>query len=229
MSYYPISCQTSWVIRPSQKNDLVHISRIFLTGFSQSVLHYVGGHSSGIERALQDIFTAIWEYQPQGLLVADAQGCIAGYIIAIPNMGKLWWHVIRRGHGWQWTKRWLQGEYGIGIVQVSSLARNKLGFALAQIQLNSRMPRYQGHTAQILSIAVHPRCRGQGVGRALLQKALKYLATTSATFVKLEVRPDNCPARRLYESAGFVAVSTTQDSQGPWVVMLKPLRGESPT
>ncbi|NLJ85044.1 MAG: GNAT family N-acetyltransferase [Firmicutes bacterium] len=208
-----------------QRNDLTFVSRIFLEGFGQSVLHYVGGASSGIERALHDIFAAILEHQPQGMLVAEAEGCIGGYVIAIPSMPYLWWHVISRGHLWQWAKRWLQGDYGIELGAVLSLAQNKAGFALSQIRLARHTNKARGHTAQILSIAVHPSYRGQGIGHALLHKALGYLATTSAAFVKLEVRPDNLPARRLYEDLGFIAVSRTCDSQGPWIVMLKSLRG----
>lgn len=211
------------MIRPSQKNDLAPISRVFLIGFSQSVAHYVGGHTSGIERAVQDVFTAIWEHEPDCMLVADANGKILGYIIAVPNMSRFWWHVIKGGYWWHWARRWLQGDYGLGLREVTNLARNKLGFASAQIQLQQKIPRFRGQPAQVLSIAVHPSCRGQGIGGSLLQAALTYLTTTTASYVKLEVRPDNPSARRLYESAGFKAVSTTYDSQGPWHVMLKNL------
>ncbi|NMB12654.1 MAG: GNAT family N-acetyltransferase [Firmicutes bacterium] len=216
-------CQTSWTIRPSQENDLALVCQIFLQGFPQSVLHYVGESSTGIEQALRDMFSALLEYQPQGFLVAEHQGRIGGYTIAVPHMPELWWFVLYHGHVWHWAKRWLRGEYGIGLVPVLGLARNKLGFALSQIQLSRKTPKTKGHTAQILSIAVHPLCRGQGIGRALLEKAIAHLATTPATYVKLEVRPDNTPARRLYESLGFQAISKTRDSQGEWIVMLKEL------
>ena len=215
--------QTSWTIRPLQENDLALVCQIFLQGFPNSVLHYVGESSAGVEEALRDMFTAILDYQPQGFLVAEGKGYIGGYIIAIPHMPELWWFVLCRGHFWHWTHRWLRGEYGIGLVQVLALARNKLGFALSQIQLGRKIPKSKGYTAQILSIAVHPLYRGQGIGRALLEKAIAHLDTTPATSVKLEVRPDNIPARKLYESFGFQDVSRTRDSQGDWIVMLKDL------
>ena len=101
------------MIRPLQRNDLTFVSRIFLEGFGQSVLHYVGGASSGIERALHDIFAAILEHQPQGMLVAEAEGCIGGYVIAIPSMPYLWWHVISRGHLWQWAKRYCKATMAL--------------------------------------------------------------------------------------------------------------------
>ncbi len=211
------------MIRPSEESDLAAISKIFLIAFSQSVDHYVGGHSSGVRRAVIDIFTAIREYEPDCMLVADADGNIAGYIIAIPRMKELWWHVIKGGYWWDWAKHWLQGDYGFGLREILGLARNKLGFASAQVRLHRKLPRFRGQPAQILSIAVHPIYRGQGIGGALLQAALAYLATTPATYVKLEVRPDNPSARQLYESAGFRYISTTYDAQGPWHVMLKDL------
>ncbi|NLJ24619.1 MAG: GNAT family N-acetyltransferase [Firmicutes bacterium] len=222
MSYY----QTSWKIRPSQANDLTRVSQIFLQGFAESVLHYVGGSSAGIQEALQDIFTVLSQHQPQGFLVADAKGTIGGYVIAIPNMQRLWWYVLSQGHLWQWTKRWLQGDYGVGLVQVLALIRNKLGFALSQFRLGKKAPKIKGHTAQILSIAVDPSYRGQGIGHALLGEAISYLATTEATFVKLEVRPSNTAARKLYGSFGFQAISTSEDSQGQWIVMVKTLHSK---
>lgn len=50
----------------------------------------------------------------------------------------------------------------------------------------------------LVYIAVHPSLRGQGLGRALMEKAL---ALTRGG-VALHVEPDN-PARRLYERLGF--------------------------
>lgn len=219
MSY----CQISWTIRPSQENDLLSISQIFMQGFAQSIDHYVGTSSQGVIKALCDLFTSLLEYNPQGFLVAVAGERIAGYVIAVPNMKDLWWHILRNGHLWHWVRRWIQGEYGIGLVQVLALTRNKLGFALTQFRAERNNPKLKGHIAQILSIAVHPDYRGLGIGRELLDKAIGYLATTSATVVKLEVRPANVPARRLYEGMGFESISTFRDAQGLWIVMHKPL------
>jgi ribosomal-protein-alanine N-acetyltransferase len=57
--------------------------------------------------------------------------------------------------------------------------------------------------AEILNLAVLPGMRRQGVGRALLQQALRKAWENGARRAFLEVRQSNRPARKLYESLGF--------------------------
>lgn len=57
--------------------------------------------------------------------------------------------------------------------------------------------------AEILNLAVAPRGRQRGTGRALLDAALAALAAGGARHVFLEVRESNRAARRLYAGAGF--------------------------
>jgi ribosomal-protein-alanine N-acetyltransferase len=57
--------------------------------------------------------------------------------------------------------------------------------------------------AEILNLAVAPRRRQRGTGRALLDAVLAALAAGGARHVFLEVRESNRAARRLYAGAGF--------------------------
>lgn len=57
--------------------------------------------------------------------------------------------------------------------------------------------------AEILTIAVDPACRRQGIGRALAAAAAATAVAGGATALFLEVAEDNGPARALYEGAGF--------------------------
>ncbi len=59
--------------------------------------------------------------------------------------------------------------------------------------------------AEILTIAVSPAARRQGLGREMLDAALADLGAAGATSVWLEVRPSNHAARAMYRAAGFVA------------------------
>lgn len=61
-------------------------------------------------------------------------------------------------------------------------------------------------SAYIKDLVVHPRARGQGLGRALLQQVLVMFAERREGFVDLRVLEDNLPARRLYESVGLHVV-----------------------
>jgi ribosomal-protein-alanine N-acetyltransferase len=65
------------------------------------------------------------------------------------------------------------------------------------------------HTAdelEILNLAVSPERRRQGLGRRLLQAALRLAAKGGIVNILLEVRAGNAPAVSLYESCGFQRV-----------------------
>ena len=56
--------------------------------------------------------------------------------------------------------------------------------------------------AEIITVAVSPAHRRQGIARALMEHML-YLAEDAWASVYLEVRASNTPARELYRSLGF--------------------------
>ncbi len=57
--------------------------------------------------------------------------------------------------------------------------------------------------AELLTIAVAPTARRQGLGRALLAKIVAQAAGRGAARLFLEVAADNAPAITLYRAAGF--------------------------
>lgn len=64
---------------------------------------------------------------------------------------------------------------------------------------------------EILTMAVHPRHRNAGVGRMLLEAALRHLYAERVSEVFLEVDPANDPALKLYRRAGFETVGERPD------------------
>lgn len=60
-----------------------------------------------------------------------------------------------------------------------------------------------GSEAHLLNLAVHPEARRQGVGSALLERALGLARSSGARGVWLEVRTSNRPAIELYRKFGF--------------------------
>ncbi|MER5436422.1 GNAT family N-acetyltransferase [Streptomyces sp. NPDC002588] len=60
------------------------------------------------------------------------------------------------------------------------------------------------HVRQIQGLAVSDEARGQGVGRALLRAAVETAREHGARRITLRVLAHNTPARKLYESEGFV-------------------------
>jgi ribosomal protein S18 acetylase RimI-like enzyme len=60
------------------------------------------------------------------------------------------------------------------------------------------------HVRQILGFVVAEEARGAGAGRALLRGVLEEARRQGARRITLRVLGHNAPARRLYESEGFV-------------------------
>jgi ribosomal-protein-alanine N-acetyltransferase len=58
--------------------------------------------------------------------------------------------------------------------------------------------------AHITNVAVHPKWRGQGLGRVLMEEAEKIARQKKALRIMLEVRPSNSAALSLYQSLGYM-------------------------
>jgi putative acetyltransferase len=63
----------------------------------------------------------------------------------------------------------------------------------------------------LLGIQVHPEAQGRGLGRALMERAIAWAASTDVLRIELYVRADNERARRLYASLGFVVEGVRRD------------------
>ncbi|WP_193755331.1 GNAT family N-acetyltransferase [Microbacterium testaceum] len=68
-------------------------------------------------------------------------------------------------------------------------------------------------------LIVAPSVRGEGRGRRLLRLALDHAGARGVSRVQLGVLASNTPARRLYESLGFVADPETLDA--PMMLMAR--------
>lgn len=68
------------------------------------------------------------------------------------------------------------------------------------------MLRIAGDEAEIITLAVLPDFRRAGLGRALMQAALRLAALQGAEVMFLEVAERNTPARALYAALGFEEV-----------------------
>jgi ribosomal-protein-alanine N-acetyltransferase len=77
------------------------------------------------------------------------------------------------------------------------------------------LARVAAEEAEILTLAVLPGARRQGVGRALLVAAMAAAAAAGAKRLLLEVAEANVAARGLYASAGFVPVGRRRDYYSP--------------
>jgi ribosomal-protein-alanine N-acetyltransferase len=106
-------------------------------------------------------------------------------------------------HGESFHLGWDEGEFEIMLSERNTLlhrlrlGRKTIGFAVSRMAADE---------AEILSIAIDPGHRGQGLSRALLLTHLGHLAARGVRTIFLEVEENNQPARRLYERSGFATV-----------------------
>ncbi|ASJ16016.1 ribosomal-protein-alanine N-acetyltransferase RimI [Thermococcus chitonophagus] len=84
-------------------------------------------------------------------------------------------------------------------------------------------PDMEGH---IMSIAVHPDYRGNGIGKALMIAVIERLFKRGARWIGLEVRVSNERAINLYKKLGFKIVkriiSYYSDGEDAYYMILKP-------
>lgn len=73
----------------------------------------------------------------------------------------------------------------------------------------------QGIEADILTVAVLPDYRRQGIAKEFMRQIEAYAIEREASAMMLEVELANEPAIKLYESFGFMKISVRMDYYGP--------------
>ena len=205
---------TGYKIDRAGLDDIAAIGALFTESFMDSVLFHCGCVPK--PRAAEDIFTLVYKAEPEASFVARTSGGkVVGYCFAPTDISKLWVKAVTQGYLLKWCFHWLTGRYGVGFYPVKKVLFNKLAFFRSAVTPGKRAK------ARILSIAVDQACRGQGLGGALMDKAGAYFQGKKVKRVRLEVRPDNLFAIRLYERQGFIQDGTTQNPQGEWLIMFK--------
>lgn len=202
-------------IRRARRADLPAVAALFAAAFPES-LRRVFDRPPGPE-LVEEAFRICWEAEPRAFWVAEREQPpreVAGYVFAPLRLGHLWRRALCGGYLWRWTWRWLRGAVPLGARAAKALLADKGGFLRSALD-----PRFAA-PARILSIAVRPNQHGHGIGSALLATGLRRFDRAGVA-ARLEVRPDNAPALRMYEAAGFRAVGTTSDSHGPWLIMIR--------
>ena len=112
-------------------------------------------------------------------------------------------------HGRAFAHGWSESEFERLLADkavVAHVARAGSRGAPAGFMLSRRA----ADEAEILTVAVAPALRGQGIARQLLARHLGRLAALGIARVFLEVDDGNRPARSLYARAGFREVGRRQ-------------------
>lgn len=189
------------------------VARLFVEAFPESVRHTVGDEPPPLG-LLADAFHICLDTDPEGFFVAEADpGRLAGYIIAPVAVNRIWRRALSGGYAWRWLRDLLTGRLRFSVATMRIATHDKLAFWRSQKtaeEIDSR----------ILSIGVAPWARGRRVGGELLDRAIAHFRSAGVERVRLEVRPWNTPAVRLYDRRGFRVIGRTQDTQGEWLILV---------
>lgn len=108
-----------------------------------------------------------------------------------------------QGHDWRWRKaRHIADD----------VARDPAGVFVAELHgetvgyITTWIDREAG-IGFIPNLAVDERCRGQGVGRQLIEHALKHFRSQGIQYAKIETLAHNEIGQHLYPSCGFQEVA----------------------
>lgn len=91
---------------------------------------------------------------------------------------------------------------------VEEMERNACARYLVAEEDNGDILAYAGawvifDEAHVTNVAVAAARRGQGIGRAIMEALMRYVANLGARYLTLEVRRSNATAQGLYRSLGF--------------------------
>jgi ribosomal-protein-alanine acetyltransferase len=99
------------------------------------------------------------------------------------------------------------------LAQVAVEGTEVAGYVLVQIRRGSDL-------GWLTSVAVAPTAHGKGLGRRLVEAAEDAARDAGRSRMRLEVRADNRPARKLYENAGYARTAEMpdyyEDGQAAW-------------
>jgi len=88
-----------------------------------------------------------------------------------------------------------------GRVWIVNVDGNAVGYVVLVFSFSVE---FGGRTAFIDELLIDERFRGRGIGREVVDQVIEYARALGVQNLLLEVTESNLPARRLYQSAGFL-------------------------
>jgi len=108
--------------------------------------------------------------------------------------------IENRAYPHPWSRDIFQDCLRVNYVNwVCELGEDLVGYAVMSVAAGE---------AHILNLCIEPDYQGQGLGRRLLKRVMGLASARNADAIFLEVRVSNAIAQQLYESEGFVEISS---------------------
>ena len=203
------------VIRPARGADAAMMARLHAAELPEAFLPTLG------HRFLGQLYRALASDPQAVALVAESVDGVVGFATGVVSVGGFYRRFARR-HG-----------PAAALAAAPRLVRPTV---LRRLLETVRYPATATGTAgqlpdaELLSIAIAPSHRTNGIGRTLADGVLRGLAERGATEIKVVVGGANGGANRFYEKVGFHAAGQLSVHQGtPSNVWTRPCRSSSPS
>jgi len=197
---------------PASNEHIEAVVDIFCSAFENSISFFTP-INDGLKKAFHHVFSLLLTVFGEGFMVALVEGKVCGYIVMADNIKRLWLHALFSGFLFKMAAELISGVFDLRLSTIYKIIKNKLFYMRFELSTDA--------IAQVLSIAVSPMHQGKGIGRRLLEAGIKHVESLGINKIKLEVRPENTAAVRLYESFGFHPKGKTRDLQGEWLIMVR--------
>ncbi|MEL7564867.1 MAG: N-acetyltransferase [Dehalobacterium sp.] len=205
-------------IREGSIEDAKAIGELYLKSFPESVeLFFDTNNTARLNSIAASGFELVLRSACLSLTCYDRHSTLLGYCIVSTKNGLPLHRLLIPRNIWKTIRLCLTSFNKLRIKELIKLIQNNL----CQIRKTGDDTPKKLNGGRIISIAVHPKARGLGLGKALLTKALCFLEKNKVKATYLEVRPNNLPAKNMYEDVGFYKYGDTQDLQGPWLRMVR--------
>ena len=177
------------IIRPGVKADAADAARLHAGQITEGFLSSLG------PRFLTVLYRRIVASPGSFLLVAEEEGAVVGQAAATEDVGGLYRQFL------------LRDGLRAGAVAAPNLLRQwRSVLETAMYPSNhDELP-----SAELLAVAVDARCRGRGIGRALVVAANEELGRRGVRDARVVVAASNAPALGLYRSSGFHPSATIE-------------------
>jgi glycosyltransferase involved in cell wall biosynthesis/ribosomal protein S18 acetylase RimI-like enzyme len=172
-------------LRPARAEDAGVLSRLHRETMPTAFLPTLG------DRFLRQLYRALASDAQAIALVAEDREGILGFATGVSSVRAFYRRFVLR--------------HGVPVAAAVLPALTRPG-TLLRVKETLAYPKGAGAELpdpELLSIAVAPRARARGVGRALVEGVVRGLGEGGAEELKVVVGADNDAANALYESAGF--------------------------
>jgi ribosomal protein S18 acetylase RimI-like enzyme len=152
---------------------------------------------------IADLLTRYYtDFEPESLLVADAEGKAVGYAAGCLDTRKQLDVTLKRIFPRAILAAVLRGApFRLDSWRLVERALNV--YRLAGAERGVDLAQYPAH----LHVDILKGYRGRRVGGELVERFLAYASSVGAAGIHLSVREDNAPARRFFEKYGFIALA----------------------